>query len=444
MPHDLVGVHTVLAGLLFRARPTAAVAAATSCPDGHYRTGAIVWDCSGTSGNVFFPMKPNSISKAMDIPSGVEDFSVNTTCDVDAAMQLVESASENEFLDYDSSRINNMELLHIPGAASVALDLNLQNFAGEKDTAIMSYRYRAIRDCAGSKLGCSPYDGAQADAEVRGWSCWAQTGYGSGEDTWAALGAPEALDFTGAIPWHHFGAVWAGWPGRADNNSWQYAFHKLDVNHDQQVTQEEFLAAYRLCLPTSSTAASGWTHGGAEVGYQGTASTPLASHAWTTTAAPVARIPGAAANASYGADLSALGLIGGWRPSLSPLTVGLYGGALALLSTLLVCAACSCSTRSKPVYRSLPSFEDEVEGGAPEPEGPEPPEEVRRAPTAGEAAWHLRPIPRVRTVMATVPKVVMRPLPGVALPVTGLMQPLGGMSLSHPPPHVQLNPAMLR
>lgn len=210
-------------------------------------------------------MKPNSLGKAMNIPKGTEDFSANATCDVDAGMQLAETASENEFINYESSRMNNMEMLHIPGSTPVALDLNIQNFAGEEDTAVLSYRYRGIRDCAGAQLGCSPYDAAEASAEVRGWSCWAQRRYPSAGDAWAGLGAPEALGLTNAIPWHRFESTWTKWPQRADNGSWQYVFHTLDLDHNQQVAEEEFAAGYRLCSSTSTTAASSGSTSGPAV-----------------------------------------------------------------------------------------------------------------------------------------------------------------------------------
>jgi len=407
----------------------------------------------------------------MQIPEGVEAFAVNITSNVDVGVELVKTATENEFIDYNSDRLNDMELLQIPGTLSAPLDLMVQNYASEQDTAVMSYRYTGIPSCPGTPLGCGRYDEGRASAEVRAWGCWARGRYGSASRAWAALGGPHALGLTGALPWHQFEPVWAAWPEQPGNGSWQYAFHRLDSDHNQQVAQEEFEDGYHLCSSSSTTtAASGSTSHltvGGSVGSSvslehGTAiGIPTRDASTTSHFLPARMLPRATTSSGSSmpnsTGLSLLGMAGDWRPSTLALAVALSSLAIGL-STLLVGTLCCCSSRPKSSYRSIPELEDEVEEPVPVPErglhwfqksvpefedgvaepAPVPERALRFKEAPGlleEAqAWQFRPVPRMRTVTALVPRVVMRPIPGPPRAPTGLVQPFQNAVFMPPPP----------
>jgi len=417
-------------------------------------------------------MRPNQLQKAMTLPEGVKNFSVNVSAarDVDFSLQLVKSNTGQEFFDYPPPhRINRVEILHVPGKLSTPLGLKIRNYASSADTAILSYRYDGISSCPQQPLGCSRFDKATASKEVQSWSCWVGEKYGSADKAWTALAQPSALMLTSTVPWHRFETVWERWPWSGDDFGWTRAFAVLDVDRDQQISRTEFAAGYNFCSARNSgavggdtAASSGSTVGGAASSKgsssasgassrdmatgsseasplwgNGSSSTSPENSTWTSQG-NTPQLPGWAALSSVFENITdnvtdngTLVVLDPQHWSSSGLAVAPFLLGACLLCTLFMAAVfaycCRKKPSEKPIYRSLPKREADENDASEDTAAPEPERAIEieepSPPLNQEQPWSYKPVPRLKTIMSAVPRMVMRPLVSPPPPLTSLVQP---------------------
>mmetsp|Transcript_123275 Transcript_123275/g.239803 ORF Transcript_123275/g.239803 Transcript_123275/m.239803 type:complete len:559 (-) Transcript_123275:6-1682(-) len=416
----------------------AAAGALAACPVDYFRTDAVVWNCSGATGSAFHPMSPNQLEKATSIPEGVNNFSVNVSADVDFSLQLVKSISGEEFFGYTGDRVNSMETLRVPGRLSTPLGLKIRNYASSADTAILHYRYDGISGCPQEPPGCSRFDKAKASKEVRSWSCWVGEKYGSADKAWTIMAQPEALMLTKTVPWHRFRAVWERWPWNGDNHGWARAFAALDVDRDQEISRTEFAAGYNLCS-APNTSATGDTSSTGNTSATGSTATRSAA-ATRTSQGNTPQLPGWATLSSVFENITDNvtdnGTLAVWdlqHWSSSGLVALPFLLGACLLCCILAMFACRHRRTEKPLYQSLPKQEaDETDVSqdrvAPEPERAIQIEEPA-PPLHRDPPWSYRPVPRLKTIMSAVPRMVMRPLVSPPQPLTSLVEPFKNVSL---------------
>lgn len=238
-------------------------AIAPACPEGFFRSSAIVWNCSGSTGSSFFFLQPN-LQVGVAIPEGVTNFWANAYANFDVDLELFDPVAKTNALKYEtlhSSRRHKSvmylgttieysadetkqipfhESIWIKGTMFRTMFLRFHDEYDKHFITKLTFGYSGIKTCPATPHGCSTYDQALAGQVVRQWSRWAQSHYMTAQEAWHAL-ARVKLD--GAVHWFMWNSVWRR---NEDTSSWQLAFHFLDSNKDAQITVDEFEQGFHL------------------------------------------------------------------------------------------------------------------------------------------------------------------------------------------------------
>mmetsp|Transcript_138594 Transcript_138594/g.442089 ORF Transcript_138594/g.442089 Transcript_138594/m.442089 type:complete len:324 (+) Transcript_138594:80-1051(+) len=240
-----------------------------SCPAGYYRSAPIVWHCSGASGPFRIWLIENANSAGILIPKGVTDFQIIIQAQGDVDLELTDVTTGKYIVKYDGPAINNQkrsgsyqgingslplvtfsgdddeppvsENLTISGTTGMPVYLHFHNLWTTPGVISAWYNFSFLTPCPQGILGCTTYDGIQAESTVKAWSRWMQTQSSSADEAWM-----QSEKDGGHIPYYCWDRIWEHWTSNPGNSSWQYSFRYIDSNNDQMITQEEFTTAYQL------------------------------------------------------------------------------------------------------------------------------------------------------------------------------------------------------
>lgn len=235
----------------------AAAAAAPACPEGYFRSSAIVWSCSRSTGISYFFLQP-SLKVGVAIPAGVTNFWANASAYFDVDLELFDPMTKTFALKYDTGLSNNRrksvsylgtqiqysgddtrqipfhESIRIKGTLERTMLLRFHNEYEKQFITTVVFGYNGIKACPSIPHGCSAYDKVLARQVVEQWSRWVQAKYMTAREAWHALARVKP---DGVVHWFMWSSVWGH---SAGTRRWQLAFHFMDSNGDGQITLNEF------------------------------------------------------------------------------------------------------------------------------------------------------------------------------------------------------------
>mmetsp|Transcript_8460 Transcript_8460/g.26310 ORF Transcript_8460/g.26310 Transcript_8460/m.26310 type:complete len:610 (-) Transcript_8460:214-2043(-) len=280
-----VGVVAAAGGSLATNVTDETASAAEECPHGYYRTAAIIFGCHGSNGASHYLLAPAATTTVVNIPAGVQNFSVQATSDLSIGLKLADPASRSYIVNSNSKRsgvINNRQhsgtyqgvhihfssdVVHTPvtenlqtfGAFPVPTELRFKNRDSSWGDVALNFSHGGLESCPVVPAGCSVYNEIATKEDVVSWSRWARSEFSDAGEAWLVRGAPHATSASGGILWHSWPAVWVKSlvePASFSGNEWQPAFHYIDADHNGEVSQAEFEAGYDAAAPRSSTVAA--------------------------------------------------------------------------------------------------------------------------------------------------------------------------------------------
>lgn len=239
------------------------------CPAGYYRSAPIVWHCSGASGPFRMWLIENADSAGILIPKGVTDFQIIIQAQEDVDLELTDFTTGKYIVKYDGPAVNNQqrsgsyqgingslplvtfsgdddeppvsENLTISGTTGMPVYLHFHNLWTTPGVISAWYSFSFLTPCPQGLLGCTTYDGIQAESTVKAWSRWMQMQSSSADEAWM-----QSEKDGGQILYYCWDRIWEHWTSNPGNSSWQYSFRYIDSNNDGMITQEEFTTAYQL------------------------------------------------------------------------------------------------------------------------------------------------------------------------------------------------------
>jgi len=238
-------------------------AAAPACPKGYFRSSAIVWNCSRSTGISYFFLQPN-LKVGVAIPAGVTNFWANASAYFDVDLELFDPLTKTFALKYDTGLSNDRqktvsylgtdiqysgddtrqipfhETIRIKGTTERATLLRFHNEYDKHFITTLVFGYNAFKTCPAIPHGCSAYDEVLVRQVVKQWSRWAQSRYMTAREAWHTLARVKP---DGAVHWFMWSSVWGH---DAGTRRWQLAFHFLDSNGDGQITLKEFERGYHF------------------------------------------------------------------------------------------------------------------------------------------------------------------------------------------------------
>lgn len=246
------------------------------CPEGYYRTAAVIFACGGGSGLIRILAAPKQKTDVVNISKGVRFFRVRASSDSAVSLELYDPKGQAYVAARDRGAANEKhrsgtykgvgvvfsdkpltrgappeERLYVLGAlsASVVLRVNSQSKAWAE--VALNYSYDGHESCPQQPEGCSAFNESSAREELASWSDWAQAKFRSGDEAWAAL-ASNASREAGSVAWQDWPSLWAQGNGQdvqealAHGENWQPGFRLLDADDDGEVSRAEFEAGFRL------------------------------------------------------------------------------------------------------------------------------------------------------------------------------------------------------
>jgi len=241
-----------------------------TCPDGYYRTSAILLPCESSSGSTCVIIQPQQLTEVDRIPAGVSDLHITLKTDAQADLSLYDPTGNGYVVQKDSGVVSDAvrsssyqgvdvafsgddaeaptsETIDIQGATPTELYLRVRNFGEYEAWALLEHSHDGVTPCPNDvPLGCELFDSDEAVKQVSAWTSMLKERHGDVDTAWKKI-VPNPAS-TG-VSWYQWEEVWNGvGDTKVDQNmqnTWQLTFALLDKDNDCVVSDEEFRRSFR-------------------------------------------------------------------------------------------------------------------------------------------------------------------------------------------------------
>jgi len=245
------------------------------CQKGTYRTSAVLFGCSATSGEVEVTVGPTGATTVLTVPKGVKNFQIAIESLRNLDLQVKDLGSQAYIVKFDNGIVNNQQLhgtFHgmavswsgdgdshesavLSGVTTAPIEVSLMSYQTNPTTVKLIYGHDGLSPCPGKGkvAGCEKFSPADGQKEVGNWSGSLVRRYGQCSHAWEAV--VKAYP-GGQISWTQWESIWASANGTntAHGNGWKIGFAVIDSSNDGYIQQAEFMAACSMGIGGPSPA----------------------------------------------------------------------------------------------------------------------------------------------------------------------------------------------